>query len=651
MSGDMAMATLPNIDDFLARTAQSVREGDWESVRDESDAYLNDQSGSPEALFVFALAAFHENDFRTAFSYAEEAFEADSQVKEYAEFLALLCLLTGDFNKSVYYGKMTGVLKPSERIGAVVPKDMAKFADEFLQVEENPLLQRAFKAVAVNDWLEAEHWFRQQISFDSTDKVAYQGLVNCLFVAGRFRESVQTLRAARHVLPSDPEISSMLGTALTHIGEYEEGKACHRWAIRLGGDNPLIHANAITDILGDPRQPASEISSAFRAWGQRFGEEYSKAPSANANKDRLIIGYFIGSLGKSLMGSGIAKILSFRNSQRFSSVGFGFGNLSDPRNFPFQKAMDTWHNIQGMDMITVGSMVAAERVDILVDLSGFKTPAQLVAFGQRLAPIQLSWSASAYGTGLANMDGLLTDDYLDADGAENRLYSEAPVFLKHGGLVIDLPAIEAAAGNDDDPLDETGEGELTFAADVALTELDAETVETWARILLQAEGSKLVLVDHDFSNEGNAERLIGLFGNFGMAHRVDVISGTDFQEFYRQADICLLPKVAARTETFVEPLVAGLPVICFAGEARHTRLVGSMMHHLGLEEDMVATSLDDYVKYALGWAGDEGKRKAHRDTIRDRLDSAAFFNPAERAADLEAAYEKLWKEYFEEGDG
>ncbi|HEC14297.1 MAG TPA: hypothetical protein ENI72_00935, partial [Rhodospirillales bacterium] len=177
------MAALPNVNDFLAGITESIREGDWEKVRNESDGYLNAQSGSPEALFVFALAAFHLDDYRTAASYAEQAFETDSHVKEYAEFMALLCLLTGDFNKSVYYGKLAGVLKSSERIGAVVPSDMPKFADEFLQVKETPLLQRAFKAIGVNDWLEAEHWFRQHLGFDPSNKVAYQGLVNCLFVA------------------------------------------------------------------------------------------------------------------------------------------------------------------------------------------------------------------------------------------------------------------------------------------------------------------------------------------------------------------------------------------------------------------------------------------------------------------------------------
>jgi predicted O-linked N-acetylglucosamine transferase (SPINDLY family) len=152
----------------------------------------------------------------------------------------------------------------------------------------------------------------------------------------------------------------------------------------------------------------------------------------------------------------------------------------------------------------------------------------------------------------------------------------------------------------------------------------------------------LILRDHDFRDPENLAHLIGLFGDFGLAHRVDVVESTSSVEFFRAADICLLPVPYPAPQSAMNALSAGVPVVCPAGNGRQTRLAASLLHHLELVEPMVAETRDDYVALAVGWAGNEDRRKSFRATIGERLKQGRALDPKARARDLEAAYEEMW---------
>ena len=643
-------ATSSDKEHFLGLLADQIARNDWKKVKETCKTFAEAVDYSAEIPFIHALTAFAEEDFVGAISFAEDAFKVDSNVRQFADFLAVLYVLVGELTKSLYYAKLATALPSVECIQNLISEDMPRLSEEFLQVKKQPLLRRAIAALGQRRWLEAEHWFRQEIEFDAGNLEAYKGLANCLSVQGRCRDGIEALRAARHLAPEDPEIASQLGTSLMVVGEFAESRACHRWAMAADEGDAGIHAQALMDLLADPAVNPKDHAMAFRHWGERFGVDIESAAARplDLSKERFIIGYFVGPLGRRKHGPAISKILAAHNQDRFLCVGFGYGQLTDELNIPFQKSFDSWHNVQTMDPITLGSMIAAERVDIMVDLCGFVTPALLTAFGQRMAPIQITGLGSPFGTGLAGMDALLTDQFLDPEGGDSSLYKENPAFLESGSLILGLPAADdksSASGGASE--NDSEEHELTFAADAPLGELTPNTVAAWSRILHAMPDAKLILANHDFHTEANAARLVELFGDFGVAHRVDVIKEPDSVAFFRFGDICLLPLHTLRPDIVVNALAAGLPVICPAGTGRHTRQVGSVLCHLGLGGDMVASTDDDYVELALGWARDERRRREFGGGIGERMQSAPFFDPAVRASELEKAFESLWRQTCE----
>lgn len=603
---------------------------------------LETDADDVRAMFVLGLAAFHQGDLATAATATHRAMETDGDVQELARVLSVYYALAGDVNNSLYFGKLSTALPAQAAYSDLIPASFPRFEVVFQNISESPLLERADQAAQRQAWADAEDWYRQHLTFRPDDRVALIGLAECLLATGNLQNAAESLRAARHVRPDDAGIAGMLAEVLAELGLYAESRACHRWATELAPADAAIHAAAAMDALADPEFPADQAAARLAGWGRRFGIADDGPAEPARPKDRLTIGYVVGDRGGTLLGSSLSTILAKHDPTRFQTVGFGLGALSDDANLVFQKCMDRWHDLTAIDPLTLKAMVAAEEVDILVDVSGFATPDHLVAFGLRMAPCQVSWLGAPAGTGLAAMDYVLTDAVIDAVPAAGLVEKPARLDL---GAVIASP--QARQG---DHLADRAAGPVLFAADAQPAEINPATAALWARILHRVPGSSLILRDHGYRSGIGLDRLIGLFGDFGVAHRVDIVADPLPTRFFAGADVALLPLPMARPQSAVEALWGGCPAICLAGPARHTRHAASLLHHAGFGgEDPALIAADEaaYIDNAVRWAMDVAARGAFRDTVRDRLLQGDALNAEKRVRDLEAVLTGLWRQACE----
>lgn len=614
-----AAVTRTQLSQDLVRLA---RAGIWSDFEPQCIAWHEAGQRCSDSMLLLAVAAHQRQDYAAALDYATQAAELPDASREAAEFLALLQILVGDLNGSLFSIKLAEAL-PTSPVRDLLPSTLPNLAERFLDIQNQPLIAQAISAFQAQDLIEAEHWFRQQIEVDGRSEPGYLGLAYCLALQERFRESAEVLRSGLHILPDSAAIFSQLGTALTALGDFGLGRACHAMATERVGNDAKLHAQAIIDQLQDPLANPAVLAQECRRWGETFGEKddpWMPRPRALA-KARLTVGYLLSGLPRRSHARMLADILAQHKEAEFRVVGFGDGALSEAANAPFQRAVSVWQNIRDCDPFTLSAMVAAEDIDILVDASGFSAPASLAALGLRMAPVQLSWLGSPYGAGLAGVDALLGDAFLDPDG-------DPATHLAHGAMVTALPQKLASVAH---------EG-LVLAADATFAEMCPRTVAAWSAILHRLPAATLVLRDHDFGNQANASRLVELFGTFGVSHRIDVQSGT--QSFFAAADICLLPYQTLRGEVVAEALAAGVPPVGWLNEGRHRREALSLLHYLGLAADTLVSGDRDYVALVLDWAGDASRRAG----FGDRIDWAhPVLSPATRAADLERVYRDMWQ--------
>ena len=147
-----------------------------------------------------------------------------------------------------------------------------------------------------------------------------------------------------------------------------------------------------------------------------------------------------------------------------------------------------------------------------------------------------NWQGTPAGSGLAEVDGMITDDFIDPEGSAP--LHEPLIRLEGGSVIAELPtAVDLTREGSDDG---SALGPV-FAADVLLAELNIPTVAAWAEILHTTPNAMLLLRDHDLRTEENVSQLIELFGNYGIAHRIEIVTVEGEGDLFKMADVGLVP--------------------------------------------------------------------------------------------------------------
>ncbi len=326
----------------------------------------------------------------------------------------------------------------------------------------------------------------------------------------------------------------------------------------------------------------------------------------------------------------IARIASSHDRSRVSVIGYGMGNLASSRNTPFRNRFDQWSNIQDMDPYTFAALVGNSDVDVLVDLGGLDSPDALAGFPLHAAPVQALWLGSPHGAPAEGYDFQLIDDL--APPSEDVRGAKAQG-LSSGLLSMLLPPVPPPMAAPSDQ-----RGFVAFGADAILGEINAGVVETWARIFRQVPDSQLFLRDHEFTQSENVNRLLNLFGNHGMAHRIEVVEAEQRRDFLDEIDILLAPFPHANPFAVGEALGHGLPVVALELQGRACADVARMARRLDLGDDMVASSEGDYVAKAVRWGTDSQARQAWRTNAFSTLADKPAFNVNKFVTVLEDAY-------------
>ncbi len=632
---------------FLRAFKSAVESEDWVSAAAQAETTIAAKPGCAEARFALALVSIYRDELAVAQDAATRACELAPGIGDYEDLLAVIYGLAGDLNSALFHGKAAANAPRLAHLAGIVPEAFPTLAQVFLQISEQPLLRRGLDALYKARWAEAERWLRQHLAFDPDNSEGAIGLAVSLLAREAPFAATEALRAARHRLPDDAAIASLLGRALTRTGAFDLAQACHASARLLAPEDGEHAAVALLDAMQDPRSTGPAITAGYEDWCRSFAiADGGGAPSHQAvgADRRLTIGYVIANTGASPSAAWLAEILSHRNAARFTTVGFGYGPLSTPVNRPFQKCVDRWQDVAGVDALTLAAMVRGERVDILIDLAGLNAPEMHAAFASRMAPCQVGWLGLPCLAAPGAVDFVLTDRFIAEEGSRAAVRASGArlIELSLGSVIAPPPTSVAAAGESEDP------AELLFVADAGLDELNATTAEWWSAILRAVPEAKLVLRNRGLTQADALAQVLGIFGTFGIAHRIDVIAEDSPSAFFAHGDVGLLPYPALRPATLTDALSAGLPVVCPAGNGGAARTAASILDHLGVADDTVAADRDRYIAQAVRWARDDAARAAFAARLAEGAERTHVWDARSRARDLEDAFVQMWAATFKD---
>ena len=362
---------------------------------------------------------------------------------------------------------------------------------------------------------------------------------------------------------------------------------------------------------------------------------------------RIRVGYLCGEFREQATSLLSAGLYECHDRSRFEIVALdsGAGDGSALRR-RLEAAFDKFIYIGALSGRHAAGRIAAEEIDILVNLNGYFGAQRMDIFAHRPAPLQVNYLGFPATLGASYIDYILADRFVIPPD-EQEFYTEKVVYLPHSYQINDSrrQAADIVATRADNGLPETGFVFCNFNQSYKFT---PALFAVWMRILAQVDGSVLWLMENNDRFPENlrreaqkhgvaAERLI-----FAPHRRAD-------QHLARLglADLLLdsLPYNAHTTAS--DALFSNVPVLTCPGTSFAGRVGQSLLHAIGLPE-LVASSMEDYESLAVALARDEARLAAVRAKLARNRDTHPLYDTPRFTRQLERAYEIMW-EGFQQG--
>jgi len=171
-----------------------------------------------------------------------------------------------------------------------------------------------------------------------------------------------------------------------------------------------------------------------------------------------------------------------------------------------------------------------------------------------------------------------------------------------------------------------------------------EIFDVWCRLLLGTPDSVLWLLKTPMA-EDNLRR--EAFHRGITADRIVFAadrSQSDHLGRLQLADLVLDTAPYNAHTTASDALWAGVPIVTCAGDTFPSRVAGSVLNAIGLQE-LVATDLDHYFELALSLATDAGKLAQITEKLAANRMTTALFGIQGYTRHLETLYDIMWRKY------
>jgi len=475
---------------------------------------------------------------------------------------------------------------------------------------------------------------------------AWRGRANVLRT-GRVGEAIAACHRALAIEPNSARALTLLGQCHASQGNTVQAVACYDRALALEPDGESTISSRIfaLDFAADAGFAAHQAARAY--WWEQIGAKIAaRSPRHHDNgRDptrRIVLGYVSSDFRKHSAAFGFSPVLRNHDRSQFEVICYSCSPVDDPVTQYFQRIADRWRSASQWSDDRLADEIRADKVDILIDLSGHTAGHRLRTFASKPAPIQVTAWGHSTGTGLPTIDYLFSDP-VAIPAAVRHLFAERIYDLPC--LVIIDPPLSAPPTSQPPVL---SNGHITYGVFNRIDKISEHAVRVWARILQRDGSARLLIKDNAVDDPSIRSLLRERFAGHGVAaDRIDLLGYTSRKEHisaFRQVDVCLDPFPQNGGVSTWEALHVGVPVVAKLGDGIPSRLSGAILSSIGMT-DWVAADDDEYAEIALKLASMPDRLRTLRQELPTRIATSSECNPQAYTRAVEDAYRAMWKDY------
>lgn len=449
------------------------------------------------------------------------------------------------------------------------------------------------------------------------------------------------------VLEMDPANGvawSCLGSLRERLGDLDGSLAAFEKAVAASPDDPRILSNHIFAL---DRHPSVTLERACEV-RRRYNALVAVPPRPHEN-DRdpervLRIGYVSGDVRQHSALYGFGPVLLKHDPSAVEVFVYSVTPEQDWLTEVIRGGVPHWRECVADSDDALEAKIRADRIDILVDLSGHSAGNRLPVFARKPAPVQASMIGYATSTGLDAVDYFFADDVCVTPD-EERHYTET---------VVRLPRILTYWPDDPDMVGEVADlpalanGYLTFGVFQRLGKLHPGCLSLWARVMDAVPSARLVFKSPGLEHEDIREQFAARVEAAGIEReRVALLGSTPHDEHmraYGQVDLILDPWPDGGGISTLEAAWMGVPTLTAPWRQIPSRTGATVNRELGLD-CLTAASPTEYVERAVAVSGQIEELAEIRSWMRDLMTASAFGSHRLYTAHVERHYRTFWRRW------
>ncbi len=464
------------------------------------------------------------------------------------------------------------------------------------------------------------------------------------FRKGEYSKAIKDLRSANTLNPANLRIYRILGNCLRITGRVEEAIAAYRQGQKIcynfNTHNRLINTLNYLDI------PQETLIKEHISLGLNYCRRYHKYKKNQAFKvgttGKIRIGYVSADFHSHPTSYFLLPVIENHSTEKFEIYCYYNGKQQDKVTGKFMAANVQWRKIANKKTKELYQLILADKIDILVDLSGHTSGHRLDVFCLKPAPLQVTYLGYPNSTGIENIDYRIVDPITDPEAVPTTWHSEKLFRLKPCFLCFQPPQEQVEIKTS---IKET----ITFGTFNKLTKITNQQITSWVEILNALPETKFLIKSRGLEETATQKRLLQRFRNAGLKdlNRIClsklVPSRSEHLQLYNQLQIALDTYPYNGATTTLQALWMGVPVITLPGKSHVSRVSSSILSAMDSKE-LIAADSKDYKNIAINLARDKKRLTAYKLSLRNKLLASPICKEKMFVKNLENAYLKMLTE-------
>lgn len=490
------------------------------------------------------------------------------------------------------------------------------------RIDHAELLARMRRGVA------SEKKYLEILELDPLNRRALTCYGSLLFALKRHDEALVLFERIIEKYPEDASTLYNIGNIYATQRDFTHANECYRRAYELNSQGREIagsylytmsficdwkdHERVLETIKSDRRYITS------RTFPSVIFENNAKANLAYARNavstkfmpthilgdlkplpshEKIRIGYYSSDFYHHATVMLIEGMLRAHDRSRFELYAFSLDfSKQDAYTERIRDLFDHYHDVSRLSDGAVTLLSRQLEIDIAIDLKGFTEGSRTAIFAERAAPVQINYLGFPGSMGAPYMDYMVADHY--TIGPENRQHFDEKIIFMPDCYQPNNPGRPGTGIGSPRP-PELPASKFVFCSFNNTYKLTPKVFDLWLRILRQAPDSVLWMLKTTEQAQAN---LLAHIKATGMdPSRVvfaPMLMEADHLKRFVHADLFMDSFPCNAHTTASDALWAGVPIITRSGETFASRVAGSILQTVGLQE-LIVDSEDAYEALAL----------------------------------------------------